>query len=61
MVLRKGIVIALVAVVMLSGCAWWGDLWRHEMAKNTPDALYKTGYDYYQDGLIKKQPSRFKR
>jgi outer membrane protein assembly factor BamD len=60
-VLKKGIVVALVAVVMLSGCAWWGDLWRHEMARNTPDALYKTGYDFYQDGRYKKAAEAFQR
>lgn len=59
--LKKGPVIILATVMMLSGCAWWTDLWTREMPKNTPDALYKAGYDYYQDGRYKKAAESFQR
>jgi outer membrane protein assembly factor BamD len=49
-------------IISLSGCAWLSDLWkRPEMAKNTPEALYKTGYDYYQAGRYKRAAESFQR
>ncbi len=58
---KRRCVVVLMAVAMLSGCAWWSDLWKREMAKNTPEALYKTGYDYYQGGRYKKAAESFQR
>lgn len=49
-------------IVLLSGCAWFSDLWKRPgMAKNTPEVLYKSGYDFYQAGRYEKAAESFQR
>lgn len=51
-----------VLILSLSGCAWLGDLFkRQDMARNTPENLYKSGYEYYQAGRYKKAAESFQR
>jgi outer membrane protein assembly factor BamD len=50
------------AIVTLSGCGWWKHMWeRSDKAKGTPEALYQSGYDAYQDGWYKKAIEYFQR
>jgi outer membrane protein assembly factor BamD len=49
----------------VSGCGWWKDVrewWRpSDMARATPDGLYKRGAELYQEGRYKKAIEAFQR
>jgi len=52
-------------VLAVSGCGWWKDVsewWRPpDMARATPEALYKRGAEQYQEGRYKKAADSFRR
>ncbi len=52
-------------VLGVSGCGWWKDMkewWRPpDMAKVTPEGLYKRGAELYQEGRYKKAIEFFQR
>jgi len=46
----------------LSGCAWWDSIWGKEpRIRQTPEALYQRGYEYYQKEDYKKAIETFNR
>ena len=50
------------AMFSLSGCGSWNYLWgRDDRAKATPEILYQSGYEAYQDGYYKKAIEHFQR
>jgi len=52
-------------IMGVSGCGWWKDMkdwWRPaDMAKATPEGLYKRGAELYQEGRYKKAIEFFQR
>jgi outer membrane protein assembly factor BamD len=52
-------------VLGLSGCGWWkeiGEWWRpSDMARATPEGLYKRGAEQYQEARYKKAVESFQR
>jgi outer membrane protein assembly factor BamD len=52
-------------VLGVSGCGWWKDMkewWRPaDMARATPEGLYKRGAEQYQEGRYKKAVESFQR
>ena len=65
--ITRTIVLSVVCLLILgvSGCGWWKDVrewWRPpDMARATPEALYKTGAEQYQEGRYKKAAESFRR
>jgi outer membrane protein assembly factor BamD len=54
--------LAILIVLLLSGCGGWTDFWKKkDLAKATPEALYQTGYQDYQEGNYKKAIESFQR
>ncbi|MEN6319051.1 MAG: outer membrane protein assembly factor BamD [Syntrophaceae bacterium] len=59
---KAAFLLVVVAVFMLSGCAWFKHMWDlHEKEKNTPESMYQRGYEAYQDGYYKKAIEHFQR
>ena len=52
-------------VLGMSGCGWWKDMrewWRPaDMARATPESLYKRGAELYQEGRYRKAIESFQR
>jgi outer membrane protein assembly factor BamD len=65
--MTRKISLALIFLLVLgvSGCGWWKDVrewWRPaDMARATPEGLYKRGAEQYQEGRYKKAVESFQR
>lgn len=57
--------VILLLVLNISACGWWKDMtdwWRpSDMARATPEGLYKRGAELYQEGRYKKAIESFQR
>ena len=66
-IMTRKISLALIFLLVLgvSGCGWWKDVkewWRPaDMARATPEGLYKRGAEQYQEGRYKKAVESFQR
>ena len=58
MFMRKMFAVSLVVMLFLSGCAWFK---KAPMLGASPEALYRRGYDDYQDGRYKRAVESFQR
>lgn len=60
-----GLVVLAVLVLGASGCGWWKDVrdwWRPaEMARASPEALFRRGAELYQEGRYKRAIESFQR
>jgi outer membrane protein assembly factor BamD len=62
---KISITLIFLLVLGVSGCGWWKDVrewWRPaDMARATPEGLYKRGAEQYQEGRYKKAIESFQR
>ena len=62
---KISLVLIFLLVLGVSGCGWWKDMkdwWRpSDMARATPEGLYKRGAEQYQEGRYKKAVESFQR
>jgi outer membrane protein assembly factor BamD len=62
---KFSLIVILLLVLVVSGCGTWRDFtdwWRpSDMARATPEGLYKRGAEFYQEGRYKKAIESFQR